>query len=355
MPKRSIEHPLVEEYFQAMLNAAAAAPARFSRLPNDHIHATVVLTDGNRAWHLRFADGRLLGHEPSSATPGTRLLMTRKTLAALLAGKLAPAHALATRRIACPGNNATSPPFQVIAALLAAMAEHLADDTGTIPVQAELLRVPAGNDHCEVLLYRPPGTTFTRLLAVFPGHPMLGDPADALTVAAVVRGGLAAGHGVALCHYRGVTNRQFRGEHAQRDWWQAEARDGHGALANDARAILQELAGRVPAATTLDLAGHGFGAMVALLAAAQSPFALRRALLVCPAPASHDFSALHAAAGAIPLRLLAPALEAPGTFGEAAALALRLGARLRLLPVEEHRFHTAAVLLEQAIQEALGD
>jgi alpha/beta superfamily hydrolase len=265
-----------------------------------------------------------------------------------------PRDALLAGRIGVRGDVVKALPLSgALEVLLAALASPMsAAQAPTSPVadREETIHFPMGGEMGEVHLAYDNGVDGSRLLVVFPPHPLFGGDADSSVVRAIVRGGVDAGYVTARCNYRGVTAGGFRDDDAHRAWLGWEARRDYAAVRDDAVALLDELHRRFPCAERLVLAGYSFGAVAALMTLAESTVVVRRVMLVSPPLGGHDFDALIAGKGAVPLHILAPTLDPFCSAIDLSSLAARHGVELRLLPVEEHFFRGAEILVRDALK-----
>jgi hypothetical protein len=353
--KPSIENPLLAEYFHALLAAAAADPRHFPIPADGDIALGIRLTDADRLWRLRFSAGCLAFDEAiDGGTDEVVFLLTRQELAEILSARAVPGDTFLAARTGGGDAAQILPSARALAVLLTALAAPMArTEASLFPVadHEETIQIPASGDTVEAHLSHADGADGSRLLVVFPAHPLFGEDAADPVIRAMIRSGVESGYVSVRCNYRGVTACGFRDDDAHRTWLDWEARRDYTAVRDDAAAILDEVRRRVPHAETFVLAGYSFGAAAALMTLARLAIPVRQVVLVSPPLGAHDFDALIAGASPVPLQILAPTLDPSCSVADLASLAARHGASLRLLPVEEHFFRGAEVLIRNALKE----
>ena len=310
-------------YFEDFLaDCAKAGP--FEGFHGGSAKFSISIRDLDKRWQLQIKDGTLAGISTGSNGRGdVDFVVDSQIFAKIASGEISPQKAYLAGEAEIRGNLLQG---MRIARMLAEFFRarpyprrgKQPDDEASDGLFQELLEVELEDGFTTAIRAAyDDNTDCSRMVVVFPPHPLLGGDADNRLVRALCSESVSQGCLAITFNYRGVDS----GQEMPACWQEMERTKDYSRIVRDSQKLVLHALGSFDHDAELHYVGYSFGCLVAL--ALNRHLKARRTVAISPPILAYDFESLLSDNG--PVTVMASPDDGFSPFGKAAEMAGRLG------------------------------
>jgi alpha/beta superfamily hydrolase/putative sterol carrier protein len=321
-------------YFEGFL-AVSARSEPFAGFHGCSAEFSISVRDLGKRWHLKIEGGTLAGIAAGSNARGdVDFVVDSQTFAQIASGEVSPQQAYLAGKAEIKGNLLQG---MRIAKMLAdffrarpyPQRREQPDDDAADGIFQELLNVELETGVTTTIRAAyDDNTDCSRMVVVFPPHPLLGGDADNSLVRAVCDEAVAQGYLAITFNYRGIDG----GQEPPACWQEMERTKDYSRIVLDAQKLVLDALGSFGHDAELHYVGYSFGCLVAL--ALNRHLKARRTVAISPPILAYDFEPLLTDNG--PVTMMASPDDGFSPFGKASEMADRLGFTVSKVDAGDH-------------------